>query len=73
MKMIQSFQYMILLASLVALTSFAFKDREKIRFHKIYITASSIELVKWNIEDTSNTAFVQETIDSKGRTKELRF
>lgn len=73
MKMKQSFQYIILFATLVALTSFAFKEGEKIRFHEINITASSIELIKWNIKDTSNTAFVQETVDRKGRTKELRF
>lgn len=73
MKMKQSFQYMVLFATLVALTSFALKEGEKIRFHKIDVTASSIELVKWNIKDTSNTAFVQETIDKMGRTKELRF
>lgn len=73
MKMKQDSQYIILLAILIALTSFAFKEGEKIRFHKIDITASSIELIKWNIKDTTNTAFVQEIVDSKGRTKELRF
>lgn len=53
--------------------SFTFQKNEKIIFHEIEYTASSVELVKWNITDTTSISFVQETIDNLGRTKELRF
>lgn len=43
------------------------------KYHRIEITSSSVHVVEWNIEDTVNVAFVSEEIDSKGRTKELRF
>ena len=36
-------------------------------------TTSSIKFIKFNIPDTSNISFVQETIDSEGLTKELKF
>ena len=41
--------------------------------HKIEFTASSVELINWNTNDTINAAFVREFIDDAGRTKELRF
>ena len=46
---------------------------EKELFHKIEFTASSVELLKWNINSTKGISFVKETIDKKGRTTELRF
>ncbi|SHI30650.1 hypothetical protein [Aquimarina spongiae] len=58
---------------LITSTGFMQSKDQSIKFHKIEITASSINLVKFNIADTSNTAFVQETIDGNGRTKELKF
>lgn len=48
-------------------------DENKTYLHEIRFTASSIELEKWNISDTTNIAFVKEFVDDKGRTKELRF
>ena len=57
---------------LIGVLGFIQSDNELIKFHQIEITASSIKLVKFNITDTTNVAFVQEIIDTKGRTKELR-
>ncbi|TPE43710.1 hypothetical protein [Pontibacter mangrovi] len=67
---------LIIIVLLITLSAFVFQQQEKgekIRYHEIDITASSINLIKWDIKDTSNTAFVQEVIDAKGRTEELRF
>lgn len=61
------------LIGILILTSFGLQNEPKILFHKIRFTASSVELEKWNIKDTTGTAFVMETIDNYGRTKELRF
>ena len=58
---------------LIGVLGFIQSDSELIKFHQIEITASSIKLIKLNITDTTNVAFVQEIIDTKGRTKELRF
>lgn len=52
---------------------FGFNGNEKEVFHEIMYTASSVEIVNWNITDTSHISFVQETIDNLGRTRELRF
>jgi len=48
-------------------------NEQKEYFHQIRYSASSIYLEKWKISDTTNTAFVAETVDNHGRTKELRF
>lgn len=72
----KSFYYIMISVTLLALTAFVFQHTDKgerIRYHEIEFTASSIHLIKWNIKDTANTSFVQEIIDSQGRTKELRF
>ena len=62
------------LCILLSLYSFkADQHSPKIRYHKIQFTASSIELIAWNIEDTTKTAFAKEFIDSEGRTTEIRF
>ncbi|WP_282124775.1 hypothetical protein [Algibacter mikhailovii] len=63
----------ISLIGILILTSLGLQNESKILFHKIRFTASSVELEKWNIKDTIGTAFVMETIDNYGRTKELRF
>ncbi len=46
---------------------------EIVKYHEIKITSSSIHLIQFNIIDTLNVSYVQETIDSYGRTSELRF
>lgn len=61
------------LIGILILTSFGLQNEPKKLFHKIRFTASSVELEKWNIKDTTGTAFVMETLDNYGRTKELRF
>lgn len=71
--MIRNIIYILIIIGLFLVTGFGFQENEKVIFHKINFTASSVELVQWNITDTTNTAFVQETIDNLGRTKELRF
>ena|SRR5690606_1683876 len=63
----------LILIGILILTSFGLQSEPKILFHKIRFTASSVELEKWNIKDTTGTAFVMETLDNYGRTKELRF
>ena len=65
--------HIFIIFGILILTGFGFQEKEKIVFHEIEYTASSIKLITWDIKDTSNTAFVQETIDDLGRTKELRF
>jgi hypothetical protein len=65
--------YILLIIEFFLLTAIGLPFNEKVIFHKIRFTASSVELVQWNITDTSNTAFVQETIDDLGRVLELKF
>jgi hypothetical protein len=66
--------YPFLLFHLMALVFAGCQEQDyKEVYHKIEFTSSSVEMVQYNILDTSNTAFVQETIDDLGRTKELKF
>lgn len=65
--------FLFLLFAFTILVSFSSVENNKVRYHEIEYTASSVELVKWNISDTLNKAFVKEIIDQLGRTKELRF
>ena len=65
--------YLLTIIAFLLVSGFGFQSKEKVLFHKITFTASSVELEQFNITDINNTAYVQETIDDLGRTKELRF
>lgn len=66
--------YLFLLFLLIILVFVSCQEQNsKVVYHKIEFTSSSVELVQLNITDTTNTAFVKETIDDLGRTKELKF
>lgn len=48
--------------------------QEKVLFHKYYPTASSWKITDWNVSDRlSNKFIIKETVDTKGRVKELQF
>ena len=50
------------------------QENHTVLFHEYSPTASSWNIIKWNIEDTSNVRFIlEETIDQNGRVTELRF
>lgn len=49
-------------------------SQEKVLFHEYYETASSWNIAKWNISDTTNIVWVlKEVVDNQGRVIELVF
>jgi hypothetical protein len=59
--------------SIIFLTVYAFAQ-EKTIFHEYIPTASSWDIIKWNLKDTTNVIWtLKEIVDEKGRVKELDF
>ncbi len=66
------FLFTLILLILVFLR-FSQKSEAAVVFHQIEFSATSVELIKLDVADTSNIPFIKETIDNYGRTVELRF
>lgn len=47
--------------------------KEEVYYHQIRFTSTSVHIVNWNVADTIGISFVEEFVDEKNRTKELRF
>ena len=63
----------VLTLSILLLTNYIFGQGKTI-FHEYIQTASSWDIIKWNLKDTSNVIWtLKEIIDEKGRVKELNF
>jgi hypothetical protein len=49
-------------------------NSDKILYHEYYETASDYDITRWNINDTvKNKCYIKETVDEKGRVKQLDF
>ncbi len=60
----------ILLISLSGLV----QGQEKVLYHSYIPTASSWDVIEWNVSDTSNKEWlIKETVDKQGRVIELKF
>ncbi len=63
---------------ILILTFFQFLNysygQESVIFHKYSPTASSWDIIEWNVKDTSNAIWIlKETIDNEGRVAQLEF
>jgi hypothetical protein len=58
---------------LLTLGSSQSNGQEKVIYHECGETASSYDIIKWNIKDKKNRLALRETIDKKGRVIKLEF
>jgi hypothetical protein len=50
------------------------KGQDTVLYHSYTATASSWDIIKWNVKDTINIPYIlQETVDNNGRVKKLEF